>query len=162
MRGVERRGDLGDDLGDPARRQRPELADQRAHVAAADVPHRDEQHAARLAGLEDRDDVRVIDRGGGPRLADESLPERVVGGQRRRQDLQRDRPVEPLVVRAEHHGHAALADLLLEQIAGDPRAGREAARHAGIVLRSPRCLPYRIRSGRVPAVARGRPLCPVF
>ena len=65
MRRVERGGDLRKDLGDPARRQRPGFAHQRADITAAHVPHRDEQDAARFAGLEDRDDVRVIDGRGG-------------------------------------------------------------------------------------------------
>jgi hypothetical protein len=54
---------------------------QEANVAAGHVPHGDEQHTRGLAGLEHRDDVRVIHRGGGPRLHDEPLPERLVGGQ---------------------------------------------------------------------------------
>ena len=64
--GVERRGNLGDDLDDPGGRQVARPVEQRAHITAADVPHRDEQHARRLPGLEDRDDVRIVHRGGGP------------------------------------------------------------------------------------------------
>ena len=78
--------------------------------------------------------MRVVDGCGSPRLPNETLPERLIGGQCRSQDLQRHRAVKALVVRTEHHGHAALTYLLLEQIAGDPRTGRKAARHDGIPL----------------------------
>ena len=61
VRRVQSGGDLRKDLGDAAGWQRPDFGQQRANIAAAHVPHRDEQHAARFAGLEDRDDVRVVD-----------------------------------------------------------------------------------------------------
>src|SRR5258707_15742141 len=137
VRGVQRGRHLRDDLGRPPWWHGPGLADEGPHIAAAHPPHRDEQHTARLAGLEDRDDVRVVHRRCGARLPDETLPERLVGSQGRSQDLERDRAIQAFVVRAEHHGHAALADLLFQQIAGDPRTGREAARHDEIPLAHP-------------------------
>src|ERR1035441_5939631 len=61
-------------------------------VAALDGAHRDEQDAARLAGLEDRDDVRMVDRRRGPGFPDEAPPEALVTGELGGQDLQRDAP----------------------------------------------------------------------
>ena len=127
VRCVERGGDRGDDRGDPGGRQRALAAQQAAGVAAGHVAHGDEQHAGRLAGLEHRDDVRVVDGGRGPRLADEPLPEGLVLGQARAQHLQGDRAAEPLVVGAEDDGHAAGPDALLQPVAGDPGAGAEPA-----------------------------------
>ena len=42
--------------------ERPLAAQQLPQVGSLDVAHRDEQGAVRLAGLEDRDDVRVVER----------------------------------------------------------------------------------------------------
>ena len=46
-----------------------ERADQRPQRAAGDVLHRDVGHAVVLEEVEQRDDVRVVERGGEPRLA---------------------------------------------------------------------------------------------
>ena len=64
--GVERGGDLGADGDGAVDRQAALALEQGAHVAGADVAHGDEQDAAGLAGLEDRDDVGVVDGRGGP------------------------------------------------------------------------------------------------
>ena len=45
-------------------RERPFLLDQRPEVATLDVAHRDVQMALGLAGVVDRDDVRVVEAGG--------------------------------------------------------------------------------------------------
>ena len=97
---------------------------QAVHVLAADVAHRDEQHAAGLAGVEDRDDVRVVHGGRRPGLPDETPPERVVPGQVLGQDLQRYPAAQPDIAGPVDHGHAAPADLLDHLVAGDlPRLG---------------------------------------
>ena len=57
----------------------------------------------------DRDHIGVIERGRGPRLLQESGPEHVVGGQLRRQHLQRYRAAQPRVLRLIHHAHPAAA-----------------------------------------------------
>ena len=75
VRRVQRGGHLGHDPGGAGRRQRAGPVQQAVHVLAADVAHRDEQHAAGLAGVEDRDDVRVVHRGRGPGFPDEPPPE---------------------------------------------------------------------------------------
>ena len=87
--GIERRREL------PADRQRPRRvecaggADQLAEIAAVDVAHRDVQHAVLGAGVIDRDDARVVDRGDQPRLEHEALASGVVVGERGVEELQR-------------------------------------------------------------------------
>ena len=124
---VERGRDLGDDAGDARRVQRAEPPEEGPHVSPADIPHGDEQDSAGLAGLEDGDDMRVVNGGGGPRLADEPLAERPVAGNLGGQDLQRDPSVQPDVERAVDDGHAAPADLLIQPVAGDLRADPDVA-----------------------------------
>ena len=61
----------------PVRRIEPSLCGQALlEVAALHVAHRDVEQVVDLAGLVDRDDVRVVDRGGQLRLAQEALAER--------------------------------------------------------------------------------------
>ncbi len=120
VRGVQRRRHRGDDRGHLLRGQRPFPAQQRPHVPAAHQAHGDEQDVPHLARLVHRDDVRVVNGRGRPRLADEALPEHVVGAHGRRHDLQGHQPVQPHVTRAEHNGHAARTDLLLEPVSPQP------------------------------------------
>ena len=116
VRGVQRGRYRGDDRRDPLGGQRSLTAQQRADVPALHEAHRDEQHLPGLAGLVDRDDVRVVHGCRRPRLPDEALPEHVVGAHRGGHDLQRHEPVQALVARAEDNGHPARADLLLEPV----------------------------------------------
>ena len=165
VRGVQRRRHGRDDGRGPGRRQRALAAQQAADVAAGHVAHRDEQHAACLARLVDGDDVRVIDRGRGPRLAEEPAPELLVGRQRRGQDLQRHRPVKPLVEGAEDDGHPARADLFLKAVPGDPRSRQgQPPRHRRAILRPPslqRSRPARpVPPPRVSGTGRAPPLPP--
>jgi hypothetical protein len=85
-------------------------------VPALHEPHRDEQRAFGLAGLVDRDDVRVIDRRRRPGLGDEPAPERRVCGQCRGEDLQGHQPAQPLVAGTEHQPHPAHPDLGLQPV----------------------------------------------
>ncbi len=135
VRGVQRRRHRRDDRSRPPRGQRALTPHQGAHIAARHIPHRDEQHPARLAGLEHRDDMRVIHRRSRPRLPQEPLPELRIGRQRRRQNLQRHQPAQPLIARPEHHRHPALADLLLQQIPRHPRARAKPGQQAARLLR---------------------------
>ncbi len=121
---VQRRRHLGDDADRPVRGQRAQLVDQPADVAALDVAHGDEQHAVAVAGREDRDDVRVVHRGRGPRFADEPLPERLVPAQHGRQQLQGDVAAQLDVAGAVDQRHAAPADLLLQPVTGHLGADR--------------------------------------
>ena len=100
-------------------------------IAASHIPHRDEQHAISVAGFEHRDDVRIIHGRRGPGFTDEAMPEGLIRRQGGREDLERYRPPEPLVLGPEHHRRRALAclrvrDLRLEALAGPlPRDQRE-------------------------------------
>ena len=73
--------------------------------------HRDEVNAAGLFDRVHRDDVGVVERGNRPGLAGEAQAAVVVGGQLRRQDLERHLATERGVLRLIHHAHPAGADL---------------------------------------------------
>ena len=143
---VQRGGHLGDDVRGPDRGQRALAVQQRAHVLAADVAHRDVQVLLGVARVEDRHDVRMIDRGRGPHLPEEPLPERRVPGQLGGQDFQCHRPVQPGVERAVDDRHPPAADLLHDLVASYLRADRElacrrgwlAAHHASVGFSSPK------------------------
>ena len=57
---------------------RPETLEEPGQVAPLHVAHRDVEHAVRLAGVVDRDDVRMLERRGDLRLAEEALAEPLV------------------------------------------------------------------------------------
>ena len=56
-----------------------------------------------------RDHIGVIERGRDPRLLQEPGPEHIVGGQFRRQHLQRHRAAQPRILRLINHAHPAPA-----------------------------------------------------
>jgi hypothetical protein len=93
--------------------------EQLLELGAVDVAHGDVQLAGDLAGVVDRDDVRVVDRGGEAGLAQEALAEALVLRELGGEDLQRDRPLEREVVGAEHDSHPAAADEGLQPVAGE-------------------------------------------
>jgi len=125
VRRVERRGDLGDDRGRVLGRQRPPRPQQPAQVGAVDQVHGHEQQPVLLAGVMDRDHVRVADRDRDPRLLAEAAPEALVLGQGRRDHLQRDHVVEREVGGAIDDAHPALARNALDSVPGEDRAGLE-------------------------------------
>ena len=61
VRRVQRGADLSDDPRRAAGIQRPLAPDERAQVVARDVAHREVRDAVRLARVEERDDVRVVE-----------------------------------------------------------------------------------------------------
>ena len=93
-------------------------ADQLAERAALHVLHDDEVGAVLLTPVVDRHDVGVIEVGGRPRLAPETLDEGAVGGELGEQDLEGDGAVEEEVAGQEHLGHAAARDLLFDLVPG--------------------------------------------
>jgi hypothetical protein len=110
-------GDLGGDLDGLAHRQPAALIE---HVT--DRPATHELHHDRLAvvagtRVEDRDDVRVGQAGGGHGFATETLDEGVVGGQVGEEDLGGDGPGEDGVLRFPDLGHAASGDAADELVA---------------------------------------------
>ncbi len=79
--GVQRGGDLAADVQHPVGAEPALLAQDRGQVRAGDVLHRDVEQAVDLAGVVDRDDVRMRERRGDPGLAQEALAEVGVVGQ---------------------------------------------------------------------------------
>ncbi len=68
-------------------------------------------------------DVWVVERGGGPGLAEEPGPGRGVGGDGGVEELERDRPLEPLVERPDDGAHPARAEHPLDAVRADVLAG---------------------------------------
>ena len=128
VRGVERCGDLRADGDRPGRLERALRSEQRAKVGAVHEPHREIDTAVDVAGVVDRDDVRVLERHHELRLARESLAEAIVARQGRRHQLERDRSLQAQVVGPVHDAHPAAADQLLDPVpeeVGADVGGRE-------------------------------------
>ena len=95
---------------------------QRAQVGALDEAHREVERAALGAGVEDRDDVRVVERGRQPALALEAGAEDRVARERGREHLQRDRAVERQVGGPVDDAHPAAPGDRVDAVAGEGRA----------------------------------------
>ncbi len=102
----ERGGDTRPDARDPFRLQRGALTQDRGERFALNELHDDEVSAVVLAPVEDGDDVRVGQVGGGLRLAAEALDEGPVDRELGEQHLERDGAIEFAVDGAVHQGHA--------------------------------------------------------
>ncbi len=125
VRLVERARDLAQDVERPGRVE-PALPQQHpAEVLALRQPHREEEHPVGLARVVDRQDVRVFQGRGEPRLAQEPLPEVLVVGELRRQDLQRDPAPEVDVFRQIDDALAAAAQHRLDAVVAEERSGSE-------------------------------------
>ena len=143
VRGVEGVGHLGQDAKRSLRAQLALAVEDASEVVALDEAHRQVELPVVLAGLVDRDHVRMVERGGEAWLAQEAGTERLVLGQLRRDQLQRDRALERQVDRPVDDAHAAAADQRLDPVAGEGRA------------RSERCL-HRLRRVRAERTIRSR------
>jgi hypothetical protein len=115
VRGGQRGGDLGHDDDRFAPGQRPLPAEPGGDRLAVVELHHHVRHCAvlvqgRVAEVEDAGDVRVAQPGGGQRLLPQPVAEAVVVGELRGQHLDRDGPVQHLVVGAPDDGHAAGAE----------------------------------------------------
>ncbi len=102
--------------------------DERVEGLPLDQLHGQERDAVRLLDRMDGDDVGMIDRRDGARLALESLQAIGVPGQGRRQRLEGDGPPERRVDRLEHDSHPPLSDLLEEPVVGHGLSGPQAHR----------------------------------
>ena len=90
VRACEALEDLRDDVQRLGERHAARPAEALAEVLAAEQLH-DEIRASVLgAGVEDRDDVRALDRAHRPRLAGEARDDSLVGGELRVDELDRD------------------------------------------------------------------------
>ena len=131
---AERAGDLdgvGDRLG---HRQAAEAADAVLQRLALDVLEDDVRRVVVLAGVDDGDDVRVVELRDGPRLAPEALE--LVGVRRDLavHQLDRDLALEHGVEGAIDRRHPARADLGVEPVAAVEQ-GADLRAHVSIVLR---------------------------
>ena len=135
VRGVQRRGDLRDDLGGPLGRQRPLVLEQPVQVGARHVAHDEIQLPLGLARAVDRHHVRVVDQRREPRLALEALAEGRIGGAIGRDQLQRDGPPEVELDRPVDDAHAASArDRFDAEVAEDVTGGERG--HPPMMARS--------------------------
>ena len=95
--------------------ERPVLADAVVERLARHEAHRQEARAVDVARLDHVDQLRVVDLGGGARLAGEAAGRVLVAHEAGLEHLQRDDgPV--LADRAENDAHPALAELLVDDV----------------------------------------------
>ncbi len=125
VRRVERVGELLDDE-ERARRLEWPARELLLQIRAVHEPHRDVEPAGDLAGVVDRDDRRVVERGGEARLAQEALAEAHVPGELGREELERDGAVEREVARAIDDAHSTAAEQRLDPVTGQLLAHGEA------------------------------------
>ena len=128
--------------------QRPHVRPQRPSL---DVLHRDVRHAVMLEEVEDRDDVRVLERPRKARLAHEAPRERRVGGVEAREFLQGHVPVEISLPGEVHGAHAPAPQLADDPVAPD---GPHHLRHGATLRASGRSREPRCRRTRHPARPR--------
>ncbi len=86
-------------------------------VGAGKELHDDARQAVQLVDVIGLHEICVMQPRRDPRLAQEALAERRFAGEVLGQDLERDGPVEPLVMRGVDDGHPAAADLAVDAIA---------------------------------------------
>ncbi len=96
-----------------------------AQRPSLDELHHEEGTVARLADLVDRDDVGVIERGGGAGLVLEAREARRIRAQRDGQRLDRDVPLEARVARAPDDAHPAGAERREQLVGAQPGSSRE-------------------------------------
>ncbi len=123
--GDERIGDPRDPFQADRELGRARLAQHVVERAALDELHHEDVAAALvvLDDVEQRDDVRVADRGGGARFAQHAHAVFGVAREIGHEHLDRDVAIEPLVARAPHLAHRAFAELRDEPIRSDQIAG---------------------------------------
>jgi hypothetical protein len=113
-------GGGGRDAGGPTR------VEHVREILAVDELHRDEDARPVRAELVHRDDAGVSEHGHDARLARE--PGLRLARPRRRRDLERDEPAEPLIAREEDLAHATGAQALQDLERADDRAAVEPRR----------------------------------
>jgi len=97
--------------------QRTLLGEQPLEIRAVDEAHGDVELPGDLARVVDRDDRRMVERCGQPRLAQEALAEPNVLGELGGKQLQRHVPVEREVARPVHDAHPTAAQQRLDPVA---------------------------------------------
>jgi hypothetical protein len=107
---------------DPRQRQAV-LADHRVERLAVDQLHREEEHAIGFFHRVDGDDVRMVERGNALRFALESGAAVRVRGGGLRQNLDRDRAIQPGITGAIDLAHCARAERRHDFVRTEPTAG---------------------------------------
>ena len=113
-------GQLAGDVEHPPGRQRELGADEVAQRAPVHELHHCEGQPRRLADLVNRDDVGVVEGGGGPRLLSEAAKAVWDLGKGFRQELDGDVAVEIVVAGAVNLTHAPRANLVEELVPAEP------------------------------------------
>src|SRR5262249_13696261 len=132
-----------------SRASEPLAAQQLPQVGSVDDAHREVEPTVGLAGVVHRDHVRVVEAGREPRLPQQALPERLVLGEARREDLEGDVALQALVVGAvdplgevsqvSGHDLAARADAVFHgELAGDSGESTGSARDRVVTTSVPR------------------------
>ena len=111
---LERLGDLGEDRSRAIGRDRLLALEQIRQRLACDVLHGEPEQLPALRDPVNGDDVGVIERGSGARLALEALDQPGPEGQFRWQHLDGNFAVELEIARQEDHRHAAASDEALD------------------------------------------------
>ena len=119
MGGLEPAGGLDDAVDRLRHGHRPAVADDAIEVAAFDVFHHQEMHAAIFVGIDGGHDVGMFQPAGGLDFAAESHDRLSVAGEGRRKDLESADAAQPAVAALEDHAHAALADLVEDDVVSD-------------------------------------------
>ena len=128
MGGIQGARHLRDDAG-RVRRVQTAALQALLQVTPLDVAHGDEEEVLGRPGLVDRDDVRMVDRGGQLRLAQEAVTERLVLGEAGGQQLERNPPLEPQILGQVDDAHAAEAQQRLDPVAGELGADPQVVAH---------------------------------
>src|SRR4051794_29132883 len=109
MGGAERISDLCDQMGSPTWVEPALLRQKSLQAPAFDPAHGDEEQTLLLPSVVDRDDIRVVDRGGRLALSFKAGPEPRVARELRGKDLQGHGTAERHVCGPVDHAHAPTA-----------------------------------------------------
>jgi hypothetical protein len=123
--GVQRVGDVADDLDGALDGERPEIGQQLVEVAAVDPQHRQVEVAVVLAGLVDRHDARMVDPRDELSLTQQALAVLLVQCAHRRDHLERGRLARLGVRGAVDHAHSAGARNTLDAVPAEDRSHSE-------------------------------------
>ena len=97
--------------------------DERVEAGAPHVLHHDEVDVAVRLDLVDRDDVRMVQRGGRLRFLEKAAPAAFVVHPVGRQDLDGDLAAQPRIAGAIHFAHPARANRREHFVDAEPRSG---------------------------------------
>ena len=144
---IEGARDLREDA-DRVRRVQTAAFEALFQVAPLDVAHGDEEDVLGRPSLVDRDDVRMVDRRGQLRLAQEPVTERLVLGEARSEQLEGNLPLEPQILGQVDDAHATDAQQRLDPVAGKLGADPGVVGHAHVRILAFGAVPERYGDSR--------------